>query len=60
MARIWSELPQPRLTEQAADLMTALWLAIWGLIAWRLFELLASFAEAGRLIRTGGSDMDCV
>ena len=57
MARIWSELPQPRLTEQAADLMTALWLAIWGLIAWRLFELLASFAEAGRLLRTGGDTM---
>jgi hypothetical protein len=57
MVRIWSELRQPRLTEQAADLMTALWIAIWGLVAWRLYELLASFAEAGRLIRSGGNTM---
>jgi len=57
MVRIWSEPRQPRLTEQAADLMTALWIAIWGLIAWRLYELLASFAEAGRVIRSGGNTM---
>jgi len=57
MARIWSELPQPRLTEQAADLMTALWIAIWGVVAWRLYQLLASFAEAGRVIRSGGETM---
>ena len=42
MVRIWSELRPPRLTEQGADLTTALWLAIWGLIAWRLHELLAA------------------
>lgn len=57
MVRIWSELRAARLTEQALDLMTALWIAIWGLIAWRLYELLAGFAEAGRLIRSGGDTM---
>ena len=57
MVRIWSELRSPRLTEQALDLMTLLWLAIWGYIAWQLYQLLASFAEAGRLIKSGGDTM---
>jgi hypothetical protein len=57
MIRIWSELRGARLTEQAIDLMTALWIAIWGLVAWRLYQVIAFFAEAGRLIRGGGETM---
>ena len=57
MIRIWSELRDARLTEQAADLMTALWIAIWGYIAWQLYQLLAAFAIAGRTIRDGGDAM---
>lgn len=57
MVRIWSELRGARLTEQALDLMTVLWIAIWGFIAWQLYQLLAGFAEAGRLIRSGGDTM---
>ncbi len=57
MVRIWSELRDARLTEQAADLMTALWIAIWGFIAWQLYQLLAAFAVAGRTIRDGGETM---
>jgi hypothetical protein len=57
MVRIWSELRGARLTEQALDLMTILWIAIWGFIAWQLYQLLAGFAEAGRLIRSGGDTM---
>jgi hypothetical protein len=57
MVPIWSELRGARLTEQALDLMTALWIAIWGFIAWQLYRLLAGFAEAGRLIRSGGDTM---
>jgi hypothetical protein len=57
MVRIWSELRGARLTEQALDLMTGLWAAIWGFIAWQLYQLLAGFAEAGRLIRSGGDTM---
>jgi hypothetical protein len=57
MVRIWSELRGARLTEQALDLMTVLWIAIWGFIAWQLYRLLAGFAEAGRLIRSGGDTM---
>src|SRR4051794_11667516 len=57
MVRIWSELPGARLREQIADLATVLWLLFWGGLAWRLFELLASFAEAGRTVRGGGQTM---
>jgi hypothetical protein len=57
MVRIWSELPDARLREQIADLTTLLWLLVWGSLAWQLFELLASFAEAGRTVRGGGQTM---
>jgi len=55
--RIWSELRVARLKEQIADVSTVLWVGLWGTIGWQLFELLAGFAEAGRVIRTGGETM---
>ncbi len=55
--RIWSELRMERTKEQVADLATVLWVALWGTIGWQLFELLASFADAGRTIRAGGETM---
>jgi hypothetical protein len=57
MVRIWSELPGARLKEQAADLATLVWLLFWGGLAWLLFDLLAGFAEAGRMVRGGGQTM---
>lgn len=57
MVRIWSELREARLTEQAADLMTTLWIVIWAFVAWQLFQVLAAFAVAGRTIRSGGDAM---
>jgi len=57
MVRIWSELPGSRLREQVADLATILWLLFWGSLAWTLYQLLASFAEAGRMVRGGGQTM---
>jgi hypothetical protein len=57
MVRIWSELPGARLKEQLADAATTLWLLFWGSLAWQLFQLLAGFAEAGRLVRGGGQTM---
>ena len=57
MVRIWSELPGARVREQVADLSTVLWLLFWGWLAFRLFQLLASFAEAGRMVRGGGQTM---
>lgn len=57
MIKIWSELRLSRLKEQVADLATLLWVAFWGNIVWQLFQFLAGFAEAGRIIRAGGQSM---
>lgn len=57
MIKIWSELPIARLKEQVADVATLVWLLFWGNIVWRLFEFLVGFAEAGRMVRTGGEGM---
>jgi len=55
--RIWSELRVARTKEQIADLGTLLWVSLWGGLAWKLFEFLNSFSEAGRTIRSGGQGM---
>lgn len=57
MIKIWSELPVARLKEQVADVATLVWVVFWGSIVWRLFEFLASFAQAGRTIYDGGQTM---
>lgn len=57
MIKIWSELRVARVKEQVADVATLLWVVFWGSIVWRLFQFLASFAEAGRTIRAGGQTM---
>jgi hypothetical protein len=46
-----------RLREQVADVATLLWVVFWGNVAWRLFQFLAGFEEAGRTIRSGGQSM---
>jgi hypothetical protein len=57
MTKIWSELPVARLKEQVADLATLVWVVFWGNLVWRLFQLLAGFAQAGRTIHSGGQNM---
>ncbi|CAN5585028.1 hypothetical protein BH23CHL7_BH23CHL7_16320 [soil metagenome] len=57
MIKIWSELPGARLKEQVADLATVAWVVFWGLNVWQVFQFFAGFAEAGRLVRTGGDSM---
>jgi hypothetical protein len=57
MLKIWSELPARRLMEQVADVTTLIWVVFWGSIVWQLFEFLAGFAEAGRVVRGGGQTM---
>ena len=55
--RIWSELPVARFKEQVADVATILWVGLWGTLGWLLFDVIASFADAGRTIRVGGETM---
>jgi hypothetical protein len=57
MIKIWSELPVARLKEQVADVATLAWVVFWGSVVWQLFQFLAGFAGAGRVIRAGGETM---
>jgi hypothetical protein len=57
MIKIWSELPGARLKEQIADVATLIWVVFWGSVVWQLFQFLAGFAEAGRIVRAGGQGM---
>jgi hypothetical protein len=57
MVKIWSELPGARRQEQLADIATVIWVVFWGRLVWLLYELLASFAGAGRSIRDGGTGL---
>src|SRR5918994_3925670 len=57
MIRIWSERRGARMQEMVADAATAAWIVVWGGLAWQLYQLVAAFAEAGRLVRSGGEGM---
>jgi hypothetical protein len=57
MIRIWSELRGARMHEIVADAATAAWVVVWGTLAWQLHQLVAGFAEAGRIVRSGGEVM---
>lgn len=57
MLKIWSELPNARLKEQLADVLTAGWVVVWGSLAWQLYLFLAGFATIGRTIRGGGESL---
>jgi hypothetical protein len=57
MIKIWSELRVARLKEQVADVATLVWVLFWGNIVWQLFQFLSGFAEAGRIVRSGGEGM---
>jgi len=58
MVKLWSEVPGARAREVAADAGTALWVAVWILASRRLYEKLAEFAAAGRVIRDGGRNLE--
>ena len=57
MIKLWSELPRARSREMLADFTTLIWVVFWGVVVWRLFEFLSSFAEAGRSVQAGGETM---
>ena len=57
MIRIWSELRGARTKEMVADAATAAGVIVWGTLAWQLYQLVAGFAEAGRVVRSGGEGM---
>ncbi len=57
MIKLWSELPRARSRELLADVTTLIWVVFWGIVVWRLFEFLSSFAQAGRSVQASGATM---
>jgi hypothetical protein len=57
MVRLWSEIRGRRAKELLADVATLAWLALWGAIAWNIYQAVAGFADAGRTIRGAGETM---
>ena len=57
MVKIWSELRTERLKEQVADVATVAWTLFWASTVWAFFQFLVGFAEAGRVIRSGGQNV---
>lgn len=57
MLKFWSEVPSARLRELLADVATWAWVALWVVIGHRIYTTIAGFAEAGRAIRAGGTNI---
>lgn len=55
MITFWSETPGRRRREVAADVATWTWVALWSVVAYRIHEAIAGFAEAGRALERGGA-----
>jgi hypothetical protein len=57
MLKFWSEVPAARLREVVADIATWAWVALWAVVGWRVFEAIAGFADAGRILHEGGTNI---
>ncbi len=55
MITFWSETPGRRRREVIADVATWAWVALWSVVAFRIHEAIAGFAEAGRALERGGA-----
>ena len=58
MFKFYSEVPVARLREMAADLLTWAWVAVWTVVGFRIHEVISGFAEAGRVLRGGGENIE--
>ena len=57
MLKFWSETPLARTREMVADVATWAWVALWAVIGLRIYEVIAGFAEAGRVLQAGGTNI---
>ena len=55
--KFWSEVPSARVRELAADIATWAWVSLWAIVAFRLYSTLAGYAEVGRAIGRGGTNI---
>jgi hypothetical protein len=58
MLKFYSEIPTARLRELVADLSTWAWVAFWTAVGVRIYETISAFAEAGRILRGGGQNIE--
>jgi hypothetical protein len=57
MLKFWSETPAARTREIVADVATWAWVALWAVIGARIYGVISSFAEAGRVLQAGGTNI---
>ncbi len=57
MLKFWSELPAARAREMVADVATWAWVALWAVIGLKIHDVIAQFAEAGRVLQAGGTNI---
>lgn len=55
MLKFWSEVGSARLREMTADIATWAWVALWAVVGWRIYSAIAGYAEAGRVLASGGT-----
>jgi hypothetical protein len=58
MLKFYSEIPTARSRELIADASTWLWVALWTVIGVRIHDAISGFAEAGRVLRGGGQNIE--
>jgi hypothetical protein len=57
MLKFYSEVGTARVREMLADLTTWAWVALWTVVGLRIHEAISAFAEAGRVLRGGGENL---
>jgi len=57
MPKFWSEVPSAQMREVVADILTWAWVAIWATVGWWVFAAIAGYAEAGRILQAGGTNI---
>jgi hypothetical protein len=57
MLKFWSEVPSARAREVVADIATWIWVSLWVVVGVRIHDAISSFAEAGRVLQAGGTNI---
>ena len=57
MLKLWSEVPSARVREMVADVATWVWVSFWVVLGARVHDVISSFAEAGRVLQAGGTNI---
>lgn len=57
MFKFWSETPAARTREIVADVATWVWVAFWAVVGLKIHDVIAQFAEAGRVLQAGGTNI---